>query len=156
MNKNLAYALCAVVALGLIAASAALLCRRPSQVWYPIEGGYVNLARVSTIRATGRLALLCSTTEEEKDLLGRTKQSTRVVEVAVLLNGPVTADSVAAAKAKLAEAGEWETARGAANLYFDQISVSLEPVREGADAAALSALLDTWLEQAQSIDRHMK
>ena len=130
-------------------------CGRGSH-WYPVEGGYVNLDRVSTIRATGKLVLKVVETTEKKDLLLRTKEVAETHVAAVLLDGPVTAESVAAAKAKLADAPEGAFGEGGAALHLDRVAVPFAPVPEGADAAAVSALLDDWLAQARSVDRYVK
>ena len=153
MKKCIVCAICAIVLAGI---ACHFCCHSRSRIWYPIEGGYVNLSNVTTIRATGRLALYSTVTEESKDLLGRPKQNSRVSEVAVLLDGPITAESVAAAKAKLAEAAEWDSAKGGASLHLDRISVPFAPVPAEADAAAVSALLDDWLKKAKSIDCRVK
>jgi len=144
------------IAIAVIACAACGVCCHRGRAWYPVEGGYVNLDRVATIRATGRLALQSTITEETKDLLGRPKQSTRVAEVAVLLEGPITAESVAAAKAKLANAPAWESAKGGASLHLDRVSVPFAKVPEKVDAAAVSSLLDAWLKQAESVKCYIK
>lgn len=155
MKKSIVCAIGAI-ALVILAGIACRHCCHRGSVWYPIEGGYVNLSRVATISATGRLALLATVTEETKDMLGRPKQSTRVAEVAVLLDGPITAESIVAAKAKLAKANGWESAKGGADLRLDRVSVPFAPVSEDADAAAISALLDSWLAQANSVKCYVK
>ena len=124
--------------------------------WYPVEGGYVNLDQVATVRATGKLVLKVTETTEKKDLLGRTKTESETRVAAVLLDGPVTEESVAAAKAKLARAPKGAFAEGGAGLHLDRVSVPFAPVPAKADAAALSALLDGWLAQARSIDAYVK
>ena len=124
--------------------------------WYPVEGGYVNLARVSTVVASGRLVLVADVTTEKKDLLGRVRKETVAKEVAVLLDGRITAETVASAKEKLARAPKWKNAIGAAALKLDRFEVPFAPVPAKADAAALAALLDGWLAQARSIDRYVK
>ncbi len=130
-------------------------CGRRSH-WYPIEGGYVNLNQVATVRATGTLVLKVTETAEKKDLLGRSKEVSETRVVTILLDGPVTAESVAAAKAKLAKFPKGAFAEGGAGLHLDRVSVPFAPVPRKADAAALSVLLDDWLDQARSVDRFVK
>ena len=148
----------------LLAAAAALLvllvllccCCRGRSRWYPVEGGYVNLDRVSTAVASGRLSLVADVTTEKKDLLGRVRKETVSKEVAVLLDGRITAETVASAKGKLAKAPKWKNATGAAALKLDRLDVPFAPVPAMADAAALAALLDDWLAQARSVDAYVK
>lgn len=139
----------------LLACLVAAPCGRRSH-WYPIEGGYVNLDQVSTVRSTGKLVLKVTETSEKKDLLGRAKEVSETRVAAVLLDGPVTAESVAAAKAKLARAPKGAFAEGGAGIHLDRVSVPFVPVSAKADAAALSALLDDWLAQAKSVDAYVK
>lgn len=155
MKKHLPCIVCAAVVLLLALLFAAAPCGRRSR-WYPIPGGYVNLDRVSTVRATGKLVLKVTETSERKDLLGRTKEVAETRIAAVLLDGPLTAESVAAAKARLARAPKSAAAEGGAGLHLDRVSVPFAPVPAKADAASLSALLDEWLAQARSFDRHVK
>lgn len=154
MKKNLPCIVCAAAVLLLVLLCAVAPCRRSH--WYPIEGGYVNLDKVSVVRATGKLVLKVTETSERKDLLGRTKEVSETRVAAVLLDGPVTAEAVAAAKAKLARFPKGAIAEGGAGLHLDRVSVPFAPVPAKADAAALSALLDGWLAQARSIDRCVK
>jgi len=155
MNKHLPCIVCAAVVLLLALLCAVAPCGRRSH-WYPIEGGYVNLDQVATVRSAGKLVLKVSETTERRDLLGRTKEETETRVVAVLLDGPVTEESVAAAKARLARFPKGAFAEGGAGLHLNRVSVPFAPVPPKADAAALSALLDDWLAQARSIDRYMK
>lgn len=154
MKKTLPCILCAAVVLLLALLFAAAPCRRSN--WYPVPGGYVNLDRVSTVRATGRLVLKVTETSERKDLLGRTKEVSETRVAVVLLDGPVTAESVADAKAKLAKAPKGAAAEGGAGLHLDRVSVPFAPVPAKADSAALSSLLDDWLASARSFDRCAK
>ena len=149
------YAPWAVAALFAVLLAGSLCCRGRSR-WYPIEGGYVNLDQVATVRATGRLVLKVVETTEKKDLLGRAKEVSEERVVAVLLDGPVTAESVAAAKARLAKAPKGATAEGGAELRLNRLSVPFAPVPGKADADALSALLDSWLVQARSVEAYVK
>jgi hypothetical protein len=155
MKKHLPCIVCAAVVLLLALLIAAAPCGRRSH-WYPIEGGYVNLDQIATVRSTGRLVLKVSETSEKKDLLGRTKETVETRVAAVLLDGPVTAESVAAAKARLAKFPKGAFAEGGAGLHLNRVAVPFAPVPAKADAAALSALLDAWLAQARSIDRYVK
>ncbi len=148
-------ALACVAAVLLLALLFAVAARgRPH--WYPVEGGYVNLDQVATVRSTGKLVLKVTETSEKKDLFGRSKQETETRLAAVLLDGPVTDASVAAAKAKLARFPKGAVAEGGAGLHLDRVSVPFAPVPAKADAASLSALLDDWLAQARSVDRYVK
>lgn len=155
MKKHLPCIVCAAAVLFLVLLCAVAPCGRRSH-WYPIEGGYVNLDQVATVRSTGKLVLKVAETTEKRDLLGRTKEQTETRVAAVLLDGPVTAESVAAAKARLAKAPEGAFAEGGAAIHLNRVSVPFAPVPAKADAAALSALLDDWLAQARSIDRYVK
>ena len=154
MKKHLPCAVCAAVVLLLALLCASAPCRRPH--WYPIEGGYVNLDQVATVRSTGSLVLKVVETSERKDILGRAKEVSETRVAAVLLDGPVTAESVAAAKAKLARFPKGAIAEGSAELRLNRVAVPFRPVPAKADAAALSALLDDWLAQARSVDRYVK
>ena len=149
------YALPAAVLLVLLLL--ALCCGgRCRSAWYPIEGGYVNLHRVATVRAVGRLALVGDVTTTKKDLLGREKEKSETRELAVLLDGPITAQSVAAAKARLAKAPKWTKAEGGAALHLDRVAAPFARVPAKADAAALSALLDDWLRSAEEVKRRLR
>ena len=153
MKKTIIAVSCIVVVLAIL--TACTPCRRRSR-WYPVEGGYVNLDRVATVQSVGKLVLKVSETTEKKDILGRTKEVVDARIAVVLLDGPVTAESVAAAKQKLSEAPEGAVPEGGARLRLDNFKVPFAPVPADADAAALSALLDAWLVQAQSVERYVK
>lgn len=156
MKKAIPFVATILVAVALAAALCqGLPCRRGSP-WFPIPGGYVNLSRVATIRSAGNLVAKVTETTEKKDLLGRSKDISKTKVVAVLLDGPITAESVAAAKAKLAKLPKGAVAEGQAELRLDRIAVPFTPVPAKADAAALSALLDDWLRQSRAVDGFVK
>ena len=127
-----------IFSLSLVAMCAVLFlcgCGNNDGVWYPIEGGFINLKNVTSIRTYFSLELLKSS----KDNKGPSCE------------GVISKENIDKAR-KLVENIDFDSVEYTAYIMFDNQRIKLQEMKKFRNKEDVLDMLDAWLDSVEELE----
>ena len=126
-------------------------CKKSTACWYPIEGGHINLDKVTRISSEAQLLIWA-----DEDVV-KNEWGMKEINKDTLINGVITESSIEKAIAKLKSTTKnYSHANANASMIFDGFTVRLQDTDDipggWSDNKSLVKLLQMWLDAKKDVD----
>ncbi|MBE6386544.1 MAG: hypothetical protein E7045_00590 [Lentisphaerae bacterium] len=126
-------------------------CGNNDGVWYPVEGGFINLKNVKEITTEFSLVLDPNSTLNPIDLVNTPIQTINKISTKAIIKQPITKENIDKAK-KIVEENEFSNVKYSAFIIFDDQEIKLPKMEKFESKEDVLDMLDDWLDSVEELE----